>query len=78
MYKRQTHAGAAVDHELKGNEALVFGAVQRAGRNGLASGEVAEQTGLSQQQAYRALRKCVDAALLRRIGTTRTTRYFIK
>lgn len=73
-----THAGAAVDHELKGNEALVFGAVQRAGRNGLASGEVAEQTGLSQQQAYRALRKCVDAALLRRIGTTRTTRYFIK
>lgn len=72
------HAGPAGTHELKGNEALVFGAVQRAGRAGLASGEVAEQTGLSQQQSYRALRKLVDAAQLRRIGTTRTTRYFIK
>lgn len=73
-----THAGPAANHELKGNEARVFELVQRAGRAGLASGEVAERTGLSQQQSYRALRKLVDAALLRRIGTTRTTRYYIK
>lgn len=73
-----THGGPTVHQELKGNEALVFDAVQRAGRAGLGSGEVAEQTGLSQQQSYRALRKLVDAALLRRIGSTRTTRYFVK
>ncbi|MGV0375276.1 RNA-binding domain-containing protein [Corynebacterium hadale] len=63
---------------VKGNDAMALGAVQRAGRAGLASGDVAAITGLSQQQAYRALRKLVDASLIRKIGSTRTTRYYAK
>ena len=70
------HSSAPV--AVKGNDAMALGAVQRAGRAGLASGDVAAITGLSQQQAYRALRKLVDASLIRKIGSTRTTRYYAK
>lgn len=61
--------------ELSANEALALEAVRGLRGSGASSSEIALKAGLSKQQAYRALRKLVDAGLIRRTGETRTTRY---
>ena len=62
--------------ELSGNELLAFNALQAAGTE-MSSSDVAEAAGLSTQQAYRALRKLVDAGHVTRSGETRMTRYSV-
>lgn len=59
------------ENETKALEAL------RTAESELASSEVAKVAGLSTQQAYRALRKLVDAGIVTRTGETRTTRYSV-
>jgi len=63
--------------ELSANEALALRTVRDLGGSGASSSEIATKAGLSKQQAYRALRKLVDADLIRRTGETRTTRYLL-
>lgn len=57
------------------NEERALRAVREAGPGGASSSEVARRAGLSNQQAYRALRKLVGAGAIRRTGETRMTRY---
>lgn len=57
------------------NEERALRAVRGAGPGGASSSEVARSAGLSNQQAYRALRKLVQAGKIRRTGETRMTRY---
>ncbi|MCP1388465.1 putative DNA binding domain-containing protein [Corynebacterium sp. TA-R-1] len=59
------------ENETKALEAL------RTAETELASSDVAKAAGLSTQQAYRALRKLVDAGIVTRTGETRTTRYSV-
>ncbi|MHA2790210.1 RNA-binding domain-containing protein [Corynebacterium sp. S7] len=57
----------------RGNEEKVVALV--ASKGDVTSGEVADALGLSQQQAYRVLKKLVDAGRLFKVGNTRTSRY---
>ncbi|WP_156802620.1 RNA-binding domain-containing protein [Corynebacterium lubricantis] len=57
----------------RGNEEKVVALV--ASRGDVTSGEVADALDLSQQQAYRVLKKLVDAGRLSKVGNTRTSRY---
>lgn len=68
-------AGLAEAAEASGNEAKALRAVREVGTKGASSSEIAKLAGLSNQQAYRALRKLVDAGAIRRTGETRMTRY---
>lgn len=61
--------------ELNDNERAALAAVREV-RDGASSSEIARAAGLSTQQAYRALRKLVDAGRVRKTGETRMTRYF--
>lgn len=63
--------------QLSENEARALQTVRDLDGRSASSSEVATKTGLSKQQAYRALRKLVDAGLIRRTGETRTTRYLV-
>ncbi|WP_394281762.1 RNA-binding domain-containing protein [Corynebacterium sp.] len=67
------HPGGNVDVDELSPEAHAVRVI--ATRGPLASGDIAEELGLSQQQAYRLLRKLVDAGRLQKKGKTRTTRY---
>ena len=63
--------------QLSENEARALQTVRDLDGRSASSSEIATKTGLSKQQAYRALRKLVDAGLIRRTGETRTTRYLV-
>lgn len=65
---------ATLREQLGDNEQLSLDAVRRGG-DGVSRGDVAAATGLSTQQAYRALKKLTEAGRVRRVGSTRTTRY---
>lgn len=66
-----SEAGASVQGQSA--ELRVISLVAAQGE--VTSGEVAEHLGVSQQQGYRTLKKLVDSGRLRKVGTTRTTRY---
>lgn len=64
---------ATLRERLGENERLALDAVQLG--DGVSRSDVATATGLSTQQAYRALKKLTEAGRVRRVGSTRTTRY---